>query len=151
MRLKLLILLFLSSFISVLAQTATTAKVIDYAVGRGTFSVELKGCFKNNDANFNVVCSFIFTNKGAIDFALDRYSVPSLFRAFDSSGTNISIERATKGNNGWSSGFPGTFASQLPTPVRIGFKLPTEDTVVTILDLIGDKITRWALIPIVAQ
>jgi hypothetical protein len=150
MRFKLLMVLLVSSSFVVSAQTATTAKVIDFAVAGGTFTVELKGCFKNNDANFNVVCNFIFTNKAAIDFALG-YRVYTLFRAFDSSGTNVSIERATKGNNSWSGEFPGTFASQLPTPVRIGFKLPIEDTVVTLLDLIGDKVTRWALIPIVAQ
>jgi hypothetical protein len=150
MRLKLLILLFLSSFFVVSAQTATTAKIVDYLVGGGSFSVELRGCIKNNDANFNVICDFIFTNKSANDFNFNSY-VSDLFRAYDSVGTTIAIERAIKGNGGWDSAFRYTFAAQLPTRVRIGFKLPAEDTVVTLLDLRGDKVIRFAQIPIAVQ
>jgi hypothetical protein len=152
MRLKILILLFVSSFFVVVAQTATTAKVVDYSIGGGSFSVELKGCTKNNDANTNIVCNFIFTNKGAIDFTFGNYSyVSRLFRAYDSAGTQISVDQAAKGNSGWNGDFAGTFASQLPTRVRIGFKLPAEDTVVTLLDLIGDKVVRFAQIPVAIQ
>ncbi len=150
MRLKLLILLFLSSFFVVSAQTATTAKIVDYSRGSASFSVELKSCVKNNDANYNVICNFIWTNKSATDFGFGDAYVGNFFKAYDSAGTSISIGLAMKGNGGWSQYFNAIFASQLPTPVRIEFKLPTEDTVVTILDLMGDKTTRWTQIPIAA-
>jgi hypothetical protein len=150
MRLKVLISLFISSFLVVYAQTATTSKIVDYSISGGSFSVELKGCSKNNDANFNVICDFVFINKSANDFNFNYY-VSDLFRAYDSAGTTIGIDRGIKGNGGWDSAFRYTFAAQLPTRVRIGFKLPTEDTVVTLLDLRGDKVIRFAQIPIAVQ
>jgi hypothetical protein len=134
------------------AQIATNARIVDFSTDGAMFKVELKKCFRTTDPDGNVICDFVFTVNSSQDVKLTRNGYVDtfrFFRAFDSSGSEITIKLARKGNDGWRNAFRDQiFVAQFPTPVSIKFKMPEADTVVTFLDLTGDKVVRFAQIPI---
>jgi hypothetical protein len=126
----------------------------------GAFKVEFKSCSKLNESTANVICSFVFTNTTDKDYYFgydsnghDNSDLPSVFRAFDSAGTAIRITSGKKGTDDWSISIKDKiFIAQFPVSVKVKFKLPEEDTEVTFLDVIGDKVTtRFSQIPIDPQ
>jgi hypothetical protein len=138
------------------AQLPTNTKNVSYAVSGGNLRVELKSCKSTNTSE--IQCDFIFANTGELDFSFEWVGghndsrVSSFFRAFDSAGTRISINLTKKGNSDWSTGLgSNAFLAQFPTPLSLKFKLPDEDKVVTFIDLIGEKVVRFAQIPIDPQ
>ena len=139
------------------AQLPTNSRVVDFSVPGGAFKVELKKCTRATDPDGNVICDFVFTANSSKDAALSKQQFGSFddtfrfFRAFDSTGSVVDIKLARKGNDGWRGNFNGQiFVAQFPTPVSIKFKMPDEDTVVTFLDLMGEKVVRFAQVPIEA-
>jgi hypothetical protein len=129
------------------AQLPTNSRVVDFSFKGGNFSVELKGCERYGKNDINTLCTFIFTNKSSNDFRIGGQAT-WLFRVFDSSGTVVNVGNAAKGNARWDWQLDWNFAAQLPTKIYIGFNLPSEDTEVTYLDLIGEKVIRFGQIPV---